>query len=63
MTEWAGWFGITMAIIDLAIKVVAVATIPHNRRPSSSLGWLLLIIITPVLGLVIFVLIGSPFVR
>ena len=63
MTEWAGWFGITMAIIDLAIKVVAVATIPHNRRPSSSLGWLLLIIITPVLGLVIFLLIGSPFVR
>ncbi|MFT3971314.1 MAG: phospholipase D-like domain-containing protein [Micropruina sp.] len=63
MAEWTGWFGIIMAIVNLAIKIVAVATIPHNRRPSSSLGWLLLIIITPLLGLVVFLLIGSPFVR
>ncbi len=61
--DWTGGFGITMTIIDLAIRVVAVATIPHNRRPSSSLGWLLLIMITPLLGMVIFLLIGSPFVR
>ncbi len=63
MVEWAGWFSWTVWIIDMAIRIAAVATIPHNRRPSSSLGWLLLIMITPVLGMAIFLLIGSPFVR
>ncbi|MFT4295894.1 MAG: phospholipase D-like domain-containing protein [Micropruina sp.] len=52
-----------VGFIDLAIKIAAVVTIPHNRRPSSSLAWLLLIILTPLLGLVLFFLIGSPFVR
>lgn len=67
MTEtWPGlpgWLGLLIAALDLAIKVVAVATIPHNRRPSSSLAWLLLIILTPLFGLFLFFLIGSPFVR
>lgn len=63
MPAWPGWLGIVVAVVDLAIKIAAVATIPHNRRPSSSLAWLLLIILTPLLGLVIFFLIGSPFVR
>jgi cardiolipin synthase len=30
---------------------------------SSSLAWLLLITVTPVFGLILFFLIGSPFVR
>jgi cardiolipin synthase A/B len=47
----------------LTIKIVALGTIPGNRRPSSSIAWLLLIVVTPILGLVIFLLIGSPFVR
>lgn len=57
------WLPLTLYLIDLAIKVVAVGTIPRNRRPSSSLGWLLLIVFTPVLGLFVFFLIGSPVVR
>ncbi len=50
-------------LIELVIKIVALGTIPRNRRPSSSLAWLLLIVVTPILGLFLFFLIGSPFVR
>jgi cardiolipin synthase A/B len=45
------------------IKIIALGTIPRNRRPSSSLAWLRLITITPVFGLILFFLIGSPFHR
>ena len=38
-------------------------TVPNNHRPSSSIAWMLLIVVTPILGLMIFLLIGSPFVR
>jgi cardiolipin synthase A/B len=58
-----GWFAIVLYLVELIIKVVALGTVPSNRRPSSSLAWLLLIVFVPILGLVIFLLIGSPFVR
>src|SRR6476469_9247009 len=57
------WVPLTIYLIELVIKIIALGTIPRNRRPSSSLAWLLLIVVTPVLGLLLFFLIGSPFVR
>jgi cardiolipin synthase A/B len=63
MTIVLQWLPLTVLLIDLVIKVIALGTIPRNRRPSSSLAWLLLITLTPVFGLILFFLIGSPFVR
>ena len=63
MTIILQWLPLTVLLIDLVIKIIALGTIPRNRRPSSSLAWLLLITITPVFGLILFFLIGSPFVR
>jgi cardiolipin synthase A/B len=57
------WAPLILYLAELTIKIVALGTIPGNRRPSSSIAWLLLIVVTPILGLVIFLLIGSPFVR
>jgi cardiolipin synthase A/B len=57
------WAPLILYLIELVIKIVALGTVPGNRRPSSSIAWLLLIIVTPIFGLVIFFLIGSPFVR
>jgi cardiolipin synthase A/B len=57
------WGGPILLLVDLIIKIVAIGTVPGNRRPSSSIAWLLLIVVTPIFGLVIFLLIGSPFVR
>jgi cardiolipin synthase A/B len=57
------WVPLILYLVELTIKIVALGTVPGNRRPSSSIAWLLLIIVTPIFGLVIFLLIGSPFVR
>jgi len=63
MTIVLQWLPLTVLLIDVVIKIIALGTIPRNRRPSSSLAWLLLITLTPVFGLILFFLIGSPFVR
>ena len=57
------WLPLILYLVELTIKIVALGTVPSNRRPSSSIAWLLLIVVTPILGLVLFLLIGSPFVR
>src|SRR5215204_6029993 len=57
------WLPLILYLVELAIKIVAIGTVPSNRRPSSSIAWLLLIVVTPILGLALFLLIGSPFVR
>jgi cardiolipin synthase A/B len=57
------WLPLILYLAELTIKIVAIGTVPSNRRPSSSIAWLLLIVVTPILGLALFLLIGSPFVR
>ena len=57
------WAPLILYLVELTSKIVAIGTVPGNRRPSSSIAWLLLIIVTPILGLGDFFLIGSPFVR
>ena len=54
MTIVLQWLPLTVLLIDLVIKIIALGTIPRNRRPSSSLAWLLLITVTPVFGLILF---------
>jgi cardiolipin synthase len=48
---------------EYLIKLVAIGTVPENRRPSSSSAWLLLILFLPVVGFPLFLLIGSPYVH
>ena len=54
---------ILFIIVDYGIKIVAIGVVPENRRPSSSSAWLLIILLLPVVGLPLFFLIGSPYVR
>ena len=46
----------------VAIIILALGLVPERRRPSSAMAWLLLIVLLPVIGLLLFLLIGSPFV-
>ncbi len=50
--------GAALFVADLAIKVVAIGVLPGNRKPSSAMAWLILILIIPFAGFVIFLLLG-----
>ena len=53
------WVTLALAVLDLAIKVVALGFLPQNRRPSSAMAWLLMVFFLPFVGLLAFLLIGS----
>ncbi|HSU36323.1 MAG TPA: cardiolipin synthase [Propionibacteriaceae bacterium] len=57
------WLSIAFVAVEYVIKIVAIGVVPENRRPSSSQAWLLLILVLPVVGLPLFLLIGSPYVQ
>jgi cardiolipin synthase len=46
--------------LHLLVVVIAFFIVPVNRKPSSATAWLLLITIAPLIGVVIFLLIGNP---
>jgi cardiolipin synthase A/B len=47
-------------VIFWIVGIVLLFMVPRNRKPSSATAWLLLIYVVPLLGLIIFFLIGSP---
>ena len=53
------WILVALAVLDLLLKLVALGWIPHQRRPSVALAWLLAIFLVPYAGIVLFVVIGS----
>ncbi len=44
--------------LDLALRIVLLGVIPHNRKPSSAMAWLLLVLLIPFVGLAIFLVLG-----
>jgi cardiolipin synthase A/B len=47
-------------LIDIVIRVIAIIVVPRNRRPTAGMAWLLAIFFIPILGVLLFWLIGSP---
>lgn len=59
-TFLAGLSGIgLLTALQVVLVVVAVVVAPRGRRPSSALAWILLITLLPLVGVVLFALIGS----
>jgi cardiolipin synthase len=56
--EW-NWIAI-LGAISYVIGILALVIIPANRKPGEATAWLLLIFIVPFLGLILFLLFGSP---
>jgi cardiolipin synthase len=50
--------GIALALLDYVIKFLAVGVLPSNKKPSSAMAWLILILIIPFAGFVIFLFLG-----
>ncbi len=47
-------------VIDLVVRVLAIIFVPRNRRPGSAMAWLLAIFFIPYVGVLFYLLIGSP---
>lgn len=57
MAQNWGWIALALHVAIVAAAFIAV---PVNRKPSSATAWLLLIVVAPFFGALLFFLIGSP---
>ena len=48
-----------VVVIDIALRLAVLGIIPSNRKPSSAMAWILLILLIPVPGIALFLLLGS----
>ncbi|MFL6288381.1 MAG: cardiolipin synthase [Actinomycetes bacterium] len=62
MSPLQTFFGLaaTAVLIDLAIRLIALVVVPRNRLPTAAMAWLLAIFFIPVIGVLLYLLIGSP---
>jgi cardiolipin synthase len=44
--------------LDLGLRIALLGIIPHNRKPSSAMAWLLLVLLIPFLGFAVFLVFG-----
>ena len=56
--EW-NWITI-IGVLSYVFGILAFFFIPSNRKPGEATAWLLLIFLAPLLGLILFLLLGSP---
>ncbi len=60
ITNYSAIFGVMLVALDIGLRIGALLIIPNNRKPSSAAAWLLAIFFIPVIGVIAFILIGSP---
>lgn len=56
----ASWWLITVFVVDVTIRIAALIVVPPNRRPTAAMAWLLAIYFIPFVGVVLFLIIGTP---
>ncbi len=56
----ATWWVVFVFLLDLSIRVAAIIIVPRNRRPTAAMAWLLAIYFIPFVGVLLFLLIGTP---
>lgn len=52
--------GVIWVGLEWVIRLVALFVVPRNRKPTSGTAWLLFIFLFPYLGVLLFLVIGSP---
>ena len=50
---------ILVVVIVAAIDVIALIVVPRGRKPTAAMAWLLLILALPLIGILLFLLIGN----
>jgi cardiolipin synthase A/B len=56
----ATWWLVLVFIVDVTVRVTAIIVVPRNRRPTAAMAWLLAIYFIPVVGVLLFLVIGTP---
>jgi len=56
--EW-NWITI-LGVLSYLIGILALFIVPANRKPGEATAWLLLIFLAPIVGAILFLLLGSP---
>ncbi|KRA37620.1 MULTISPECIES: cardiolipin synthase [unclassified Nocardioides] len=54
-TSTLGWIFLG---VEVVLRLVALGVIPGNRKPSTGMAWLLLIMVEPIVGFLVFLLFG-----
>jgi cardiolipin synthase len=52
--------GGVLAVLQVLLFLAALVVVPRDRRPSSALAWILLVLAVPLAGVLLFAVIGSP---
>ena len=60
ITFSATWWLVLVFIFDIIVRIAAIIVVPRNRRPGSATAWLLAIYFIPIVGVLLFLLIGNP---
>ena len=50
--------GAAVVVLDYVIKFLALGVLPNNKKPSSAMAWLILILIVPLAGFLVFLVLG-----
>ncbi|MFT4305779.1 MAG: cardiolipin synthase [Microbacterium sp.] len=56
----ATWWIVLGFVTDIVIRVAAIIIVPRNRRPTAAMAWLLAIYFIPFIGVLLFLVIGTP---
>jgi cardiolipin synthase A/B len=56
----ATWWVVLVLIVDIVVRVTAIIVVPRNRRPTAAMAWLLAIYFIPLIGVLLFLVIGTP---
>ncbi|MFV0319550.1 MAG: cardiolipin synthase [Microbacterium sp.] len=54
------WWVLVVMVFDLTVRIAAIIIVPRNRRPTAAMAWLLAIYFIPLIGVLLFLLIGNP---
>ncbi|HET8868499.1 MAG TPA: PLDc N-terminal domain-containing protein, partial [Agrococcus sp.] len=46
-------------VVDVALRLLALVIVPYNRRPASAIAWLLIIMVQPIAGWIVFGMLGN----
>lgn len=54
------FFAVLLFVVDWVLRIFCLFYVPRGRRPSAATAWLITIFIIPTLGILLYLLIGSP---